>query len=68
MAFVQVKTAVVDRTDGTKVLELMEFIIGSESDLSGLPDCAPGSLAYTGDMSYVAMYDGTQWNTVKGGD
>lgn len=31
----------------------------------GLP---VGSVAYTGNLAFVAMWDGTSWNTVKGGD
>ena len=67
MAYVQVKPVTVDHEEG-KILQLLEFIVDSVDDLGDLPDCAPGSVAYTGDMSYVAMWDGSQWNTVKGGD
>lgn len=67
MAFVQVKpVAVVRGDDEDKVVQLMEFIIGSSSDLTGLPDCAPGSLAYTADLSYRAQFDGTTWHQIGG--
>lgn len=67
MAYVQVKpVSVVRGDDGTTVLQLMEFIVGSSSDLASLPDCAPGSLAYTADLTYVAMWDGTQWTEIAG--
>ena len=45
-----------------------EWMIDSSSDLSGIPKVAPGSVAYTADMTYMAMFDGTEWHELGGGD
>ena len=45
-----------------------EWMIDSSSDLSGIPKVAPGSVAYTADLSYMAMYDGTEWKQIGGGE
>lgn len=45
-----------------------EILIDSAADVPNLPeDCAPGSLAYTADMSYVVQRDNHgQWVQVGG--
>ena len=67
MAVIQVQPAVITtEADGTRVLEKLEFLIGSSADLSSIPACAPGSVAYTADLSYMAMYNGTTWTKIGG--
>lgn len=66
MAATQIKPAVIVHGEENKVLLQMEFLIGSSSDLSGLPECAPGSVAYTADLSYMAMWDGSTWTKIGG--
>ena len=51
--------------DGT-MRRKAEYLIDSESDLSSIPDVAPGSVAYTPDLSYMAMYDGDNWHQIGG--
>ena len=53
--------------DGT-IRSKSEWLIDSDSDLSGIPDVAPGSVAYTPDLSYMAMYDGDTWHQIGGGE
>ena len=43
-----------------------EYLIDSESDLEGIPTVAPGSVAYTADLTYIAMFDGTNWVQIGG--
>lgn len=45
-----------------------EWLIDSSDDLSDIPQVAPGSVAYMPDLSYMAMYDGTQWIQIGGGE
>lgn len=67
MAYVPVEPQITVRgDDGIKILEIQEFIIDSSTDLADLPECAPGSLAYTADLSYRAQYDGTSWHQIGG--
>lgn len=66
MAATQIKPAVIVHGEENKVLLQMEFLIDSSSDLSGLPECAPGSVAYTADLSYMAMWDGSTWTKIGG--
>ena len=67
MAYTEIKRYAVDRGEsGTKVLQLMELLIDSSSDTASLPDCLPGSVAYTADLSYMAMFDGTTWQRIGG--
>lgn len=69
MAVTQVQPEMVVYKDGSvHVLRKLEFLIGSAADLSSIPDCAPGSVAYTADLSYMAMFDGTEWVQIGGGD
>lgn len=68
MAYVQVDPVKIVRGENNQVLQRLEFIVDSSSDLANLPECAPGSIAYSADMSVIAMYDGTQWAIIKGGD
>lgn len=46
----------------------MEFLIDSSADLADLPeDAAPGSVAYTANMGYMAMKDNSgQWQQIGG--
>lgn len=44
-----------------------EFLIDSTGDVANLPtDCQPGSVAYTADLLFMAMFDGAQWKTIGG--
>ena len=52
----------------TTVYHKTEWLIDSSDDLSGIAKVAPGSVAYTADLSYMAMYDGTQWKQIGGGE
>ena len=45
-----------------------EWLVTGADDVENIPKVAPGSLAYSADLTFVAMYDGTQWVTIKGGD
>lgn len=45
-----------------------EWIVSGASDLANIPAVAAGSVAYSADLSFIAMFDGTQWVTIKGGD
>ena len=60
MGFQQIKAR------GDMVTEVDEFMIESSDDLSNLPStAAPGSIAYTADMSYVAQKDiNNTWATI----
>ena len=51
-----------------KVLHKTEWLIDSETDTADIPEVAPGSVAYTADLSYMAMWDGTDWVQIGGGD
>lgn len=42
---------------GLTVVERDEFLIESEADLANLPECVPGSRAYTADGSGKWMKD-----------
>lgn len=44
-----------------------EWIVDNSADVANIPKVAPGSMAYTADMTYMAMYDGTQWKRIGGG-
>ena len=68
MAVTQVNPVVGVRGEDNQGLQRMEFLVGSSSDLSSMPECAPGSIAYTADLSLVAMFDGSSWQIIKGGD
>ena len=64
MAAVQVKDISMKtdpETGAVSYLPKSEWILGSSSDTSEIPDVAPGSVAYTADGTYIAVYDGTQW-------
>lgn len=50
----------------TTVLQKTEWIIGSSSDLTSIPDVAPGSVAYTADLTSMYIWDGTEWKAVGG--
>ena len=50
-----------------KVLHKTEWLIDTEADTSEIPEVAPGSVAYTADLSYMAMWDGTDWVQIGGG-
>lgn len=67
MAVIQVDPTKIVRGENNQVLQRMEFLIGSTSDVSSIPECAPGSIAYTADLSVIAMYDGSEWAYIKGG-
>lgn len=43
-----------------------EYLVDSESDVADIPRVAPGSVAYTADLSYMAMYDGEDWVQIGG--
>ncbi|MBO7686747.1 MAG: hypothetical protein J6V72_10195 [Kiritimatiellae bacterium] len=44
-----------------------ELLIASAQ--AELPDdLPPGSVAYTADLSYMAMWDGTEWKQIGGDD
>lgn len=45
-----------------------EYMIANEADLANIPEVAPGSVAYTADLTYMAMYDGTEWVEIGGSD
>lgn len=66
MAYVQVKPVAIVRGEENQILQKLEFIIDDSSDLSNLPECAPGSVAYTADLSYMAMWDGSTWTKIGG--
>ena len=56
-------------TDGSGnqvVASKREYLIDSSADTATLPSCAPGSVAYTADLSYMAMFDGTAWTQIGG--
>ena len=53
--------------DGT-MRRKAEYLIDSEADIDSIPDVAPGSVAYTPDLSFMAMYDGDEWHQIGGGD
>jgi hypothetical protein len=43
---------------GASATEVDEFLVESADDAANLPtDAAPGSIAYTADLTYVAMKD-----------
>ena len=48
-------------TEKTSSFYKTEWLIESSTDLAEITHVAPGSIAYTADGSYFAMYDGTQW-------
>lgn len=45
-----------------------DWLVTSAADVANIPRVAPGSLAYTADLTFIAMYDGTEWKAIKGGD
>lgn len=68
MAVTQVEPVVIVRGEDNQVLQRMELLVGSSSDLASAPECAPGSIAYTADLTFIAMFNGTEWVTIKGGE
>lgn len=44
-----------------------EWIVTDSSDLENIPKVAPGSTAYSADMTFIAMFDGTEWKVIRGG-
>lgn len=44
-----------------------EWIVTGESDLENIPPVAAGSVAYSADLTFIAMFDGTEWKVIKGG-
>lgn len=63
---------ILSSSDGVQIQRdkgIREILIDSSADLANVPtDTAPGSVAYTADMSYIAMKanDGT-WKQIGGG-
>lgn len=53
--------------EGTLETYKTEWLIASSSDLADIPPVAPGSVAYTADLTYMAMFDGEAWQTIGGG-
>lgn len=68
MAWHRVDPAYTVLSAENKILQQMTFLVDGSSDLAGLPECAPGSFAYTADMTFIAQYDGSEWVIIKGGD
>lgn len=56
-----------DVVAGTLETYKTEWLIASSSDLEDIPPVAPGSVAYTADLTYMAMFDGEAWQTIGGG-
>ena len=62
MAFYRIKQAAYIHSDGGGAgLEKLEFLIDSSDDLADLPDCLPGSVAYTADLMNMYMFSGSTW-------
>ncbi len=54
-------------SDGNLVgIPKAEYMIANEADLANIPEVAPGSVAYTADLTYMAMWDGTEWKKIGG--
>ena len=67
MAARQINDISVETSGGiTRSYAKSEWLIDTSSDTASIPKVAPGSVAYTADMSYMAMYDGTQWVQIGG--
>lgn len=67
MAFVRIKEAQYIHSDGGGTgLEKLEFLIDSGDDLTDLPDCLPGSVAYTADLLSMYMFNGSTWTRIGG--
>ena len=66
MAARQISDIAIDPRDEKTLLRKSEWLIDASTDTSDIPAVAPGSLAYTADLSYMAMYDGTQWHEIGG--
>lgn len=67
MAARQISDISVETEGGlTKSYAKSEWLIDSSSDTANIPKVAPGSVAYTADLTYMAMYDGTQWVQIGG--
>jgi len=65
MSFLKIKS------HGQSVTEVDEFLISSSDDTANLPDdAAPGSMAYTADLTYLAIkdIDGSWVAAIGGGD
>ena len=52
--------------DGWHTTVRREFLVESAADTENLPECDPGSVAYTADLSFMAMYDGETWVEIGG--
>lgn len=69
MAAKQILDTVYEKDGGTEHrYSKTEWLIGSSSDLTDIPEVAPGSVAYTADLTYMAMYDGEEWHQIGGSD
>lgn len=67
MSAIQVLDTAVTRSGGGTTIKLKtEWLIGSSSDLTSIPDVAPGSVAYTADLTEMYLWDGTEWKAVGG--
>lgn len=51
---------------GGPSLARKEFLVTSAADVADIPECEAGSVAYTADFSYIAMYNGTEWVQIGG--
>jgi hypothetical protein len=56
-----------DVAAGTLETYKTEWLITSSADLEDIPPVAPGSVAYTADLTYMAMFDGDTWQQIGGG-
>lgn len=67
MSVTRVENLVTERNGDTLTIrQKREWIVDSASDVSSITNAAPGSVAYTADLSYMAMFDGTEWVTIGG--
>ena len=67
MSATKVENLVTTREGDTiKMLKKSEWLIKSSSDTGSITGIAPGSVAYTADLSYMAMFDGENWVQIGG--
>lgn len=67
MAYTIIQTST--RQDTYPIARKQEILVDGQSDLAGLPaDAAPGSVAYTADMTGMWMKDNAgAWKKIGGG-
>ena len=68
MSAIQISDLAQEKVDGNTIITMRsEWLLpNGQSDLATIPPVAPGSFAYTGDMTLMYQYDGTAWKKIGG--